>query len=237
MIKRQIYAVLTGLLPPRYAASVDLRRTSYWLGWGGPLNGQLRRREIVRELGRAIQFDGVIETGTFRGSSTEFLAAVFGRVWTVESNERAFAFSAKRLSTNPDVTVELGDSRKFLDRLLRQSEMDGKTLFIYLDAHWKDDLPLADELSIIAAAPIQSVVMIDDFQVPDDSGYGYDDYGPGKALVEANLPVSRLEGWALMYPAARSVDETGAKRGCCILASPGLVEQAQSDTLRLARIL
>ena len=25
--------------------------------------------------------------------------------------------------------------------------------------------------------------MIDDFQVPDDPGYAYDDYGPGKALT------------------------------------------------------
>ena len=25
--------------------------------------------------------------------------------------------------------------------------------------------------------------MIDDFEVPGDAGYGYDDYGPGKALV------------------------------------------------------
>jgi hypothetical protein len=201
------------------------------------LNGQVRRREIVRELGRTIQFDGAIETGTFRGFSTEFLAAVFGRIWTVEGNERAFAFSAKRLSTNADVTIEFGDSRDFLNRLLRRPEMNDKTLFIYLDAHWKDDLPLADELAVIATAPIRCVVMIDDFEVPDDSGYGYDDYGPGRALIEANLPVSVLTGWALMYPAARSEDETGARRGCCLLASPALVDQAQLDTLRLARIL
>ena len=237
MIRRQLYGALTGLLPPQYAAWLDLRRASYWLGWGGPLNGQLRRREIVRELGRAIRFSGAIETGTFRGSTTEFLAAVFGRVWTVESNERTFAFSSKRLSTNPDVTIELGDSRMFLDRLLCQSQMDGKTFFIYLDAHWKDDLPLAEELGVIVASPIHCVVMIDDFQVPGDSGYGYDDYGPERALVEANLPISLLEGWALMYPAAPSEDETGARRGCCVLASPALVEQARSDTLRLARIL
>jgi hypothetical protein len=236
--RRRIYASLTGLLPPQYAALVDLRRPAYWLGWGGgPLNGQARRREIVRELGRAIQFDGAIETGTFRGSSTEFLAAIFGRVWTVEDNERAFTFSSKRFSMNPEVTVELGDSRTFLDRLLHDLQMDGKTLFIYLDAHWKNDLPLADELGVIAAAPIHCVVMVDDFQVPHDSGYGYDDYGPGRALVEASLPVSLLKGWALMYPAARSISETGTRRGCCILASPALVERARSDTLSFARVL
>jgi hypothetical protein len=233
----RIYARLTDVVPPDIAGWVDLRRPSYWSGWGSPLNGQVRRREIVRELARAIRFDGAVETGTCRGASTEFFAALFGRVWTVESDERFFAFSRRRFGADRDVSVELGESRAFLDRFVRGSEIRDMTLFVYLDAHGGDDLPLAGELTTIADADLRSVVMIDDFQVPGDSGYGYDDYGHGKALVEEYLPASALEGWALMYPAMGSAEETGARRGCCVLASPALAEDARSPGLRLAGIL
>ena len=55
------------------------------------------------------------------------------------------------------------------------------TLF-YLDAHWHEYLPLRDELEIALGQFANAVVLIDDFQVPDDPGYGFDDYGPGKTL-------------------------------------------------------
>ena len=61
--------------------------------------------------------------------------------------------------------------------------LSGLTVFFYLDAHWNDDLPLADEIDIIFSRCPWAVVMIDDFEVPSDPGYQFDDYGPGKALV------------------------------------------------------
>jgi hypothetical protein len=39
---------------------------------------------------------------------------------------------------------------------------------------------------------IPTVAMIDDFRVPGDEGYAYDDYGPGKALTADYLPTYRL---------------------------------------------
>ncbi len=178
----------------------------------------------------------MVETGTFRGTATEFFAAVFGGpVQTVEINPRYFAYSRLRLTGYPDVTVELGDSRAFLERLAHSTGATTEATFIYLDAHWQENLPLAEELHIIASARPRCVVMIDDFQVPGDDGYGYDDYGPGKALIEEYLPASVLRGWSLMYPSAMSEKETGGKRGCCVLASPGLAENAQVPSLRLSR--
>jgi hypothetical protein len=79
--------------------------------------------------------------------------------------------------------------------------------------------------------------MIDDFQVPGDGGYRYDDYGPGKALTEEYLPTSELEGWTLLYPTASSADEAGARRGCCVLAPPKLAQQAATANLRPARTI
>src|SRR3954452_11550307 len=62
---------------PGVLGLIDLFDPSLRETWGGPLNGQERRREIVQELASAIEFDRVLETGTFRGSSTEFFATVF----------------------------------------------------------------------------------------------------------------------------------------------------------------
>ena len=61
--------------------------------------------------------------------------------------------------------------------------------------------------------------MIDDFQVPGDAGYGYDDYGAGKILSLPYLHVDKLPGLKLYWPSARSAEETGFRRGCLVLAT------------------
>jgi predicted O-methyltransferase YrrM len=233
-----IRAGLRRLLGPDVLGRIDLLRPSLREPWGGPLNGQERRREIVRELARAVEFDRVLETGTYRGSSTQFFATVFGApVETVESNRRFFAYSRLRLRRCSQVRVSFGDSRTFLSRLAARESAQNETVFIYLDAHWEEDLPLAEELRIICSSWSRCVVMIDDFQVSGDSGYEYDDYGPGKALVEDYLPAAALEAWLLMYPTAPSEHETGARRGCCVLTSPILAEKARVLGLRPSRVL
>ena len=161
----------------------------------------------------------MLETGTYRGATTAFLATTFRvPIASVEAVPRYREYAAHRLADEPLVTLDQGDSREFLRK---QARVSGGTVFFYLDAHWEGDLPLAEELDIVAAAWSRAVVMIDDFQVPDDPGYGYDDYGPGKALAEDYLPES-VAGWSRYYPATSSEAETGARRGCVVLTTPGI---------------
>lgn len=232
-IRTRAYEEVVGRLPATLAGQIDLLRPSFRASWGGPLNGQERRRDVVRALARTLRFDVVIETGTYRGTSTEFFSAVFGvPVETVEGSPRFFAYSKHRLAFDPTVHVALGDSRPFLRELAQRR--NAETPFVYLDAHWEEDLPLREELEIIRDSWKSAAVMIDDFAVPGDPGYRYDDYGAGKALVEDYLP--EMPGWALLYPAAGSDQETGAKRGSCVLLAPPLAETAV-EGLRRARIL
>ena len=59
--------------------------------------------------------------------------------------------------------------------------------------------------------------MVDDFQVPHDSGYRFDDYGPQKRLCLDYLkPIENL-GLQAFLPAVPSEQETGARRGCVVL--------------------
>jgi hypothetical protein len=68
---------------------------------------------------------------------------------------------------------------------------------------------------------------VDDFQVPGDSGYGYDDYGPGKALtLDYVRPLRDQYGLRVYFPSAPAADETGACRGCAVFVSdPGLASR------------
>jgi hypothetical protein len=198
-------------------------RPSLRSSWGGPMNGQAGRRAIVRDLLEALDVDLIAETGTFRGTTTEFFAHVSGKpVHSVESNPRFHEFARRRLASLPDVHLVLGDSRSFLRDLAGRPDLADRTVLFYLDAHWEEDLPLRDELPIIADRWSRAVAIVDDFAVPGDEGYTYDDYGPDMALVEEYLPADALEGWGRFYPSLPSSEETGFRRGCIVLASPEL---------------
>lgn len=228
------YRTATERLPPRVAGRVDQYRPRYRDSWGGPMNGQEKRQDIARQIARLLDFDLVVETGTYRGTTTEFLFALFGGpVVTVESNPRSFEYSVRRLAVLPKVSVVNDDSRKVLRALGDQYGRD-LSVFFYLDAHWERDLPLWDELSIIESTWPKAVVMIDDFQVPGDAGYGYDDYGPGESLTTACLPAA-VHDWQRLFPSAPADSETGARRGSCVLVSPVLRESVERLTFLVAR--
>ena len=228
----RLYEKVATRVPPKMASRADLLRPSFRASWGGPLNGQAGRQQIVRDLAGAIAFDEVVETGTYRGASTEFFAHVVGTpVLTVEAAPRFYLYAAERLKTYPQVALEQGDSRAFLRRLASRNGQP--TLMFYLDAHWEKDLPLREEVDLIAGRWGRAVVIIDDFEVPDDPGYTFDDYGPGKRLCADYLP--SLPDWGLFYPSIPASQETGARRGCGVLVSPALLDAAKAlSTLRLS---
>jgi hypothetical protein len=138
-------------------------------------------------------------------------------VYTVEISQRYYGFVRARFTFNGSVHCHQGDSRPFLRRVLPL--VSAAPAFFYLDAHWEADLPLREEVEIIFEGHQQAVVMIDDFQVPGDSGYEFDDYGNGQALtldyLRAPLEDFGLEAY---FPASTSSRETGVKRGCIVLA-------------------
>jgi len=185
--------------------------------WGGPFNGQQTRQQIFLDLLGAFKFAAIVETGTYRGTTTQFLVERSGlKVYTVESDPRNFGFAKARFCLNGRVRVSHDDSRNFLKKLSRT--LAHQALFFYLDAHWYDDLPLREEVAFIFDQWADAVIMIDDFKVPDDAGYGYDNYGEGKELSLEYL--ASLPDWPLaaFFPRKGAAEETGAKRGSVVLA-------------------
>src|SRR5262245_49387002 len=176
--------------------------------WGGSFNGQHKRRELFLSLIFSCRPAVIIETGTYKGVSTAFMAEASKLpVYSVEADARNFGFAKMRLRKHRNVQISLGDSRKFLMNFIRSEagRYAGHPLLFYLDAHWGEDLPLSEELAIIFASVSQAIVMIDDFQVPYDVGYGYDDFGDGKALTRDYIaPALAQYRLVEFYPTTRS---------------------------------
>lgn len=198
-----------------YAFRPSLRRK-----WGGPMNGQSGRQCMTGEIIAAVNATAIVETGTYRGGTTEFLAQYGLPVYTVEANPQYHAYSVLRLRRSRGrVQLSLGDSRPFLRRLAQEASMPKDSVFFYLDAHWEADLPLAEEIAIIFGAWTRAVIMVDDFAVPGDSGYRYDDYGPGRALDATYLTAMKRDDLSMFYPALPATQETGLKRGSVVLCN------------------
>ena len=114
-------------------------------GWG-PFNGQRSRQELFNSLVARFAPVAIIETGTFVGTTTEFMAATGLPIYSVESDPRSYGFARARFWRSHNVHLLREDSRTAL-RNLFQGRLRGvanRSLFVYLDAHWNNNLPLAE---------------------------------------------------------------------------------------------
>ena len=204
--------------------------------FGGPFNGQVGRQAIFHEVARLMSLEGIIETGTFRGSTTEFIAeGVRTPIWTVEARLRFYHYARMRLARFANVQVSFGDSRTFLRRLANDQNVPKRRVFFYLDAHWYEDLPLRDEIKIVTTHWSDVAIMVDDFQVPGDPGYQFDDYGDHKQLTLTYLGALSQFGLQAFFPRIPSGEESGMRRGSVVLAdSVAARKLSQANTLRLA---
>jgi hypothetical protein len=202
--------------------------------FGGPFNGQEFRQQIFHDLNRDIKFKAIVETGTFRGVTTAFMAENSGiAIYTVESEPRFFHYATRSLDRFKNVRVFNADSREFLEGLVKDASVVKRNVFFYLDAHWNEDLPLFEEVKLIDDNWHNVVIMIDDFEVRDDPDYKFDDYGNGKKLSLEYLGDELLSHWAVYFPSGRGADESGIKRGCVVLASDSL--RSKVDTITSLR--
>jgi hypothetical protein len=195
------------------------------------MNGQTARLEICRYILEHCRVQQIVETGTYRGATSEWFAQFGLPLVTIEIQERFEAFSSLRLSRFTNAEVRLGDSVAILHELACARSLNSAIIFFYLDAHWLNRLPLADELNLIVNDFRFFVVVIDDFAVPYDDGYGFDDYGPGKALTLDYLKSTSAGRLPVFFPNVRSEWETGHRRGCVVLCSPDLEEALQQCPL------
>ena len=202
--------------------------------WALPMNSQAARTELARQLIRQCGIGRIVETGTYRGTTAEFFAQFDVPVTTIEKDPDHVLLARARLAKYKNVDLREVDLVIALRALTQKlTDRAAPTLF-YLDAHRHEQLPLGEEAELALAHFPKAVVMIDDFEVPDDPGYRFDDYGPGKRLCLGYLQQAKLPPIYTYFPATPSQQETGARRGCVVItADAGLA--AILDTIALLR--
>ena len=211
-------------MPVSWKAALEYRfDKSLGTEFGGPFNGQKFRQQIFNDLNREVGFKAIIETGTFRGVTTAFMAENAAiPIYTVESEPRFFHYATRNLNRFKNVRVFNSDSRDFLEGLIKDESVPKNNVFFYLDAHWNEDLPLFEEVKLIGDNWNDVVIMIDDFEVPEDPDYKFDDYGSGKKLSLDYLGDPLLTNWGVYFPSGRGADDSGIRRGCVVLGSKSL---------------
>lgn len=142
---------------------------------GHAFNNDIFVQAEFKKLQKEFGLKMAIETGTFYGHTTEFLAKVFDQVRTVEVRED-FQQIAKtnRLNALENVTCYLGSSSDLMPKML---EGCGDDTMVFLDAHWQQHCPLKDELQAIADMGIEPCIAIHDFLNPNRPDFGYDSIG------------------------------------------------------------
>jgi predicted O-methyltransferase YrrM len=209
----------------------------YWLRpelkaqYGGPFNDQQARARLCEQLATLGRTQVVVETGTYRGTTTLFLAQLFGTlVFSVEINPRYHYYAWLRARGVANVRLSLGDSRDFLQALARDPKVPKQDVFFYLDAHGPGNCPLREELDLICRTWDQPLIMIDDFEVPGDLGYRFNEYGSRLRFGTELLPAA-TGGYRHFYPSTPSHEETGFRRGCLLLAAGIWGERLQGLSL------
>ena len=236
-LRRLLPRQAIGLLQQTVGIIDYLRAPELGAEWG-PFNGQTARQALFVEIVTKARPQALVETGTSLGATTELMSQTGLPVFTIELYPRHYGFARARFWRKRNIKLLHDDSRTGLRRLFDGplQALAGHTLFFYLDAHghvFGDDLPLAEELDIVFRRCPSAVVMIDDFEVPSDAGYGYDDYGRGKALISGYIrPAISAHQLRACYPstpsfadypstpmAAEGLAASGRlRRGCVVLA-------------------
>jgi hypothetical protein len=213
------------------AGAMDYRASAAHDPLGGPFNGQENRRLLFDDIVKKLGVEAIVETGTHRASTTAYMARATGLpVYSCEVNPRLFAYSRRRLEALPNAAVTMQDSAVFLRSTELDDRIRNRRVFFYLDAHWYERLPLKEELWAILGSDIDPIVMIDDFAVPGDPQYGFDDYGPGKVLRMGYLLQFANASLSYFFPSLPADRETGKQRGCVVVC------RAPTDDLLGARV-
>ncbi|MGP4014924.1 hypothetical protein [Saccharopolyspora sp. 5N708] len=224
----RIYDTVSRPLPPAVAEAIG--QAVPWLDgpWLEPCNGQHARQQLMRDLVAATEPAAVFESGTYRGATTRFLWHIFGkRVYTAEKNTSFARAAAVQFRHLDEVNVINLDSREALRALSRTGELPhSRPVLFYLDAHWNADLPLREEVDFITATWPMAIIVVDDFKVPDDPGYGFDTYGQVELSLDY-LGEQALRGAQVFWPACPAERETGYRRGCVVIATPAIASQVK----------
>ncbi len=139
---------------------------------GAAFGGDPFLKEMVISLSKTKMISSCVETGSFRGDTTLFLAKVFPDIfkYSIEINDEYFRESAWRVRNYKKSILIKGSSPTEIKKLIKDNTLGDLPLF-FLDAHWNDYCPTKDELLLISEIN-KAIIIIHDFEVVGQPEYG-----------------------------------------------------------------
>jgi len=182
-------------------------------------NRQILRAALIVSLSERLKPTAFVETGTYLGETAIAAHDLLGvPVYTVEISLANYlqALSIRlRTARFGGIHQYLGNSPEVLQRLASDDRL-GSRPFFYLDAHWGDYCPLADEFVAIFKGFPWAVVVVDDFQVPARPDFEFDSYAGIPIGVDVVKPVLKPQA-RLFLPDHDPAAESGHRRGTLLL--------------------
>ena len=163
-----------------------------------PFNGDKIRADIVNKILISKSPKKIIETGTWVGNTTDFFSNFKSEVYSIESNSSFYALSLLRFSKKENVTIIKGSSHDVITKFDNFKE----NIFVYLDAHWEEFVPLDFELNHLKNFT-DVIVLIDDFKVEQIPDWKYDKYNNIELSHEY---FSVLNNFDLFFPNYKPTD-------------------------------
>ena len=199
-----------------------------------PMNGQRNRLRTSILLLEILKPEFVIESGSYLGTTTQYLAGVSSKqTYSIEINKEFAAVASERLKSDIEqkrVKIVDGNSAQQMPIILREINPRTSRIFAYLDAHWLEQIPLFEELQALLDWGGDFIAVIDDFFIPDDPGYGYDQYENHRVDISHVPSSEKISVWV---PSESSDTESGARRGTGYVVSSNLTKQIKKDSINL----
>lgn len=122
-----------------------------------------------------------VETGTRTGVTLKYVADGYNHLnlFSCEPDKNYFLIAEKKLEGYKKCKIYNETSQTFIPKILDKDDINENLTFFFLDAHGRYggyDWPLRQEVEQITHRLNRSIILIDDFKVPNNPQFGYDMY-------------------------------------------------------------
>lgn len=127
----------------------------------------------------------VVETGTYHGMTTVWLAKTFKHVYTTEVNANFYTIAQNRFEESKvkdKIQSYHGDSITVLPSIISTLKSQEENALFFLDAHWYTNPLLGELLAIASEGYKPTIICIHDMMNPNDPSMGYDVY-PDQGII------------------------------------------------------
>ena len=171
-----------------------------------PFNNQKTRTKAITMLIDLFSPEVIFETGTLVGNTTEFFGNFKSKVTSVEISELYALVSKIRFLDKKNIEIVLGDSAEVLKKITPNK----KKILFYLDAHSHShkSIPLNDEINHCLKFT-NSIILIDDFKVPNKPEFGFDSYEDIDLSIESYPVLNNYDLYFPNYDASQDIGQRG----------------------------